>query len=65
MKQWIAAAPLLRKQRHRDIRRQNNAKAIEALTEISNYNRKRAKSRRTSGLVEMYKALGWKPEHNR
>jgi hypothetical protein len=59
--QWKAAGPALRRQRHRDIRRQNNATAIEALSDLSNYHRKRAKSRMAEGFVQMYKVLGWKP----
>jgi hypothetical protein len=56
--QWKAAAPALRKQRHRDIRRQNNAEAILQLEELTRYALKHAKPRRTSGLAEMYKILG-------
>ena len=35
--QWKAAAPALRRQRHADIRRQDNAAAIVALGELSRY----------------------------
>jgi hypothetical protein len=56
--QWKAAAPALRKQRHRDIRRMNNAKVILQLCELSRHVLKRSKPRKTSGLVEMYKILG-------
>lgn len=55
--QWKAAAPALRKQRHRDIRRQNNAKAILQLEELTRHALKRSKPRSTSGFAEMYKIL--------
>jgi len=55
--QWKAAAPALRKARHADIRRQDNAAAIFALGELTRHVLKRSPSRRPSGLVEMYKIL--------
>jgi hypothetical protein len=56
--QWKAAAPALRKARHVDIRRQDNAAAILALGELTRHVLKRSRSRHPSGLVEMYKILG-------
>jgi hypothetical protein len=55
--QWKAAAPALRRQRHADIRRQDNAATIVALGELSRHVLKKSRPRRTSGLVEMYKIL--------
>jgi hypothetical protein len=55
--QWKAAAPLLRKQRHRDIRQQNNADVIESLSGLSRHLLKRSRPVRRSGLVDMYKIL--------
>jgi hypothetical protein len=55
--QWKAAAPALRKQRHRDIRSQNNADVIDSLSGLSRHLQKRSRPRRQSGLVEMYKIL--------
>lgn len=56
--QWKAAAPALRKARHADIRRQNNARVIRSLEELSRHVLKNARSRTTSGLVQMYSVLG-------
>jgi hypothetical protein len=56
--QWKAAAPALRRARHADIRRQDNAAAIAALGELSRHVLKRSRPRRSSGFVEMYKILG-------
>jgi hypothetical protein len=53
--QWKAAAPALRKARHADIRRQDNAAAIMALGELSRHVLKRSRSRHPSGFVEMYR----------
>jgi hypothetical protein len=55
--QWKAAAPRLRKARHNDIRRQNNAKAMDALNSLWREALKRKSNRRASGFVEMYKVL--------
>ncbi len=57
VRQWIAAAPALRKARHADIRRQNNARVIYSLEELSRYALKRARPRIPWGLVQMYKIL--------
>ena len=55
--QWKAAAPALRKARHRDIRRQNNAEVIFSLGELSRHVLKQSKSRRPVGFIQMYKIL--------
>jgi hypothetical protein len=55
--QWKAAAPALRRARHADIRRQDNAAAIMALGELSRHVLKRSASRHPAGFVEMYKIL--------
>lgn len=55
---WKAAAPALRKARHADIRRQNNAQVIVSLDELSRHLLKRTRSRIPWGLVQMYKVLG-------
>lgn len=55
--QWKAAAPRLRKARHADIRRQNNAQVLCSLDELSRHVLKNAKPRTSSGLVEMYRVL--------
>ena len=55
--QWKAAAPRLRKARHADIRRQNNAQVIRSMDELSRHILKNAKSRTPSGFVQMYKIL--------
>ena len=57
-KQWTAAAPALRKARHADIRRQNNANVIHSLEELSRHVLKRLPSRSSTGFVQMYKVLG-------
>ena len=56
--QWKAAAPALRKARHADIRRQNNARVIRSLDELSRHVLKNSKSRASSGFVQMYRVLG-------
>ena len=56
--QWKAAAPALRKARHADIRRENNAQVIRSLDDLSRHVLKNAKSRTSSGFVQMYKVLG-------
>jgi hypothetical protein len=58
---WERAAPLLRAQRHRDIRRQNNADAIEAFDSYFKHIMKTNLPKKTSGLVEMYKLLRRQP----
>jgi 3'-phosphoadenosine 5'-phosphosulfate sulfotransferase len=55
--QWKNAAPTLRKARHADIRRQDNAAAIFSLGELSRHVLKRSRSRYPSGFIEMYKIL--------
>jgi hypothetical protein len=60
--QWKAAAPALRKQRHLDIRRQNNAAAIDALNSLVHEAIKKPSKRRAEGLVEMYKILSRQPK---
>jgi len=55
--QWKAAAPALRKARHADIRRQDNARVICSLDELSRHVLKTAKSRNSSGFVQMYRVL--------
>jgi hypothetical protein len=55
--QWKAAAPALRRARHADIRRQDNAAAIFALGALTRYSLKRSRSRHPAGFVEMYKIL--------
>jgi len=56
--QWKAAAPALRKARHADIRRQNNAQVIFSMGELSRHVLKRERSRIPTGFVQMYKVLG-------
>ena len=56
-RQWLAAAPALRKARHADTRRQNNARVIQSLEELSRHVLKNSKSRTSSGLVQMYRIL--------
>jgi hypothetical protein len=60
--QWKAAAPFLRKLRHADIRRQNNAEVIASLSDLTDYVLKRDRSRRTSGFTQMYEILARKPK---
>ena len=55
--QWKAAAPALRKARHADIRRQNNARVICSMDELSRHVLRRSKSRTSSGLLDMYRVL--------
>jgi hypothetical protein len=55
--QWKAAGPALRKARHADIRRQNNAQVIFSLNELSRHVLKRSRSRTPTGFVQMYKVL--------
>jgi len=55
--QWKAAATALRNQRHRDIRHQNNADAIDQLNELVNEAIKKPTNRRAAGFVELYKIL--------
>jgi hypothetical protein len=61
--QWKAAGPALRKARHADIRRQDNAAVIRSLDELSRHVLKTAKPRTSSGLVEMYRVLGRARKH--
>ena len=55
--QWKAAAPALRKQRHADIRRQNNARSMDSINSLVREAIKRKSNRRASGFVEMYRIL--------
>ncbi len=55
--QWKAAAPALRKQRHADIRRQDNAKAMDALNSLFLVAIKQKSNRRAKGFAEMYRIL--------
>ena len=55
--QWKAAAPALRAQRHKDIRRQDNAAAMDSLNSMFREAVKRRSDRRASGFVEMYRVL--------
>ncbi len=54
---WKNAAPRLRAARHADIRRQNNAQAIESLNSLFRQIMTTHVPRKTSGFVEMYAAL--------
>ena len=53
--QWKAAAPALRRARHADIRRQDNAAAMDALNSLFREAIKGRSRRRASGFVEMYR----------
>jgi hypothetical protein len=55
--QWKAAAPALRKARHADIRRENNARVIRSMDELSRHVLRTSKSRTSSGFVQMYRVL--------
>ncbi len=55
--QWKAAAPALRRQRHADIRRTDNAAAMDALNSLFREAIKGRSRRRASGFVEMYRIL--------
>ena len=55
--QWKAAAPALRRARHADIRRTDNAAAMDALNSLFREAIKRPTGRRASGFVEMYRIL--------
>jgi hypothetical protein len=59
--QWKAAAPALRKQRHVDIRRQDNARAIDAINSLVREAIKKPSNRRAAGFVEMYRILSRQP----
>jgi hypothetical protein len=59
--QWKAAAPALRKARHADIRRQDNAKALDVLNSLFREAIKGGTGRRASGFVEMYRILSRRP----
>jgi hypothetical protein len=54
---WKAVALALRKARHADIRRQNNAQAMDALNSLFREAIKKPSNRRAEGFVEMYKIL--------
>jgi CMP-2-keto-3-deoxyoctulosonic acid synthetase len=54
---WKNATPALARMRHADIRRQNNAKVILGMGEISKQVLKRSRSRVPWGFVQMYKIL--------
>ena len=55
--QWKRAAPFLAQARRNDIRRQNNAEAIDSLNSLFREAIKRKKRSRTSGFVDMYQIL--------
>jgi len=59
--QWKAAAPALRRQRHADIRRQDNAAAMDSLNSIFREAIKAGTGRRASGFVEMYRLFSRRP----
>jgi hypothetical protein len=54
---WKRAAPALLAMRHADIRRQNNAQAIEALNSLFREAIRRSPPRKSSGFVQMYEIL--------
>jgi len=60
--QWKAAAPALRKARHADIRRQNNALALDSLNSLFRTAIRRKSDRRAAGFVEMYRILLRRPK---
>lgn len=60
--QWKAAAPALRKARHADIRRQDNAAAMDALNSVFREAIKGGTGRRAGGFVEMYRVLSRRPQ---
>jgi hypothetical protein len=55
--QWKRAAPFLAAQRRRDIRRQNNARAMEHLEWFFSQAIKNKKPSRSSGFVQMHQIL--------
>ncbi len=59
--QWKAAEPALRKARHADIRRENNAEVLNSLNSIFRIAMRSKMKRRSSGLVEMYRVLLRRP----
>jgi hypothetical protein len=56
-RQWKTAAPALRRARHADIRRENNAQAMDALNSLYREAIKSRPARQTSGFVQMYRTL--------
>lgn len=54
---WKKAAPKLRAVRHADIRRQDNARAIDSLNSLFRRVIKERTPRRSCGFVKMYEAL--------
>ena len=54
---WKRAAPKLRAMRHADIRRQNNAQAIDALNTLFRRSIAGHTPPKTCGFVKMYEAL--------
>jgi hypothetical protein len=59
--QWKAAAPALRKQRHADIRKQNNVEVIDSLNSLFREAIKARSKRRAAGFVTMYRILSRRP----
>jgi len=55
--QWKRAAPHLAAARRDDVRRQNTARAIDALDEVFRHAIKTTPPARTSGFVKMYEIL--------
>ena len=55
--QWKRAAPFLRAQRHKDIRKQDNARAIELLDSVFTEATRNKRRTTTSGFVKMYEVL--------
>ena len=54
---WKNATPALARMRHADIRRQNNAKVILGMGEITRQALRRSPSRVPWGFVQMYEIL--------
>jgi hypothetical protein len=55
--QWKRATPFLAAQRRRDIRRQNQLQAFDALDSACRHAIKTNRPPRTSGFVKMYEVL--------
>ena len=59
--QWKAAGAALRKARHADVRRQDNAAALDAMNSLFREATRGGSGRRASGFVEMYRILSRRP----
>jgi hypothetical protein len=59
--QWKAAGVALRKARHADIRRQDNAAALDSMNSLFREAIRKSRTRKTSGFVEMYQILSRHP----